>query len=92
MKKFNERKAKGQTMMEYIILVALLAVASIPIVRVLGNVFRSNLLESADALVDGTQYRGEGAREVQGAANKVHRSMKNFHRSGGGWNQDGDED
>jgi len=78
----------GQTMMEYMVLVALLAIASIPVIRVLGNVFRSNLLESADALVDGSKYEGRGADEVGKASGQVHRSMRNFHRMGGQGSRD----
>jgi len=71
-------------MVEYILLVALLAVASIPIIKVLGDVFRTNLLESADALVGGGNYSGRGSAIVGGSSGKVSRSMKNFNKGGGG--------
>lgn len=75
-------------MVEYIILVSLLAVASIPIIKVLGDVFRTNLLESADALVGGGNFNGRGAGIVSGASDKVHRSMRNFNKGGSSGNQD----
>lgn len=75
----SKKNKKGQTMMEYIILVALLAVASIPIIRTLGNVFRSNILESADSLVSGSKFSGDGEDMVDKASKKVKRTMSNFH-------------
>ncbi len=68
--------------MEYIILVALLAVASIPVVKVLGDSFRSNVLQSADALVDGTLYDDDTSTQITNSTNKVRRSMNNFHNTG----------
>jgi len=70
--------SRGQTMMEYIILVALLAVASIPVVKVLGNVFRANILESADAIMGDTEFnkKSEIGDAVQNT--KVKRSMSDF--------------
>lgn len=73
-------KNRGQTMMEYIILVALLAVASIPIIKVLGNSFRANLLDSADALMGGSEYSKKShlGDSISGAEKKVRREMSDF--------------
>jgi hypothetical protein len=69
---------RGQTMMEYIILVALLAVASIPVAKILGDVFRDRVLRSADEIAGGGNYASEGDRMVQEGKGKVKRSMKDF--------------
>jgi hypothetical protein len=65
-------------MMEYIILVALLAVASIPVAKILGDVFRDRVLKSADEIAGGGNYQPEADRFVQEGQNKVKRSMKDF--------------
>lgn len=73
--------AKGQTMMEYIILVALLAVASIPVAKILGDVFRDRVLNAADAMVDNkARVQDQGTQIVQGGQNKVKRSMSDFYK------------
>ncbi|MBN8555736.1 MAG: hypothetical protein J0L93_09855 [Deltaproteobacteria bacterium] len=71
---------KGQTMMEYIILVALLAIASIPVAKVLGDVFRNHMMRSADAMVNGRtrDYHDRGRELIREGANKVKRDMNNF--------------
>jgi len=48
---YRRRNRKAQTMMEYVILVALLAVGSIPVLTTLGNVFRDRVLHAADKMV-----------------------------------------
>ena len=72
------RPTRGQTMMEYIVLVALLAVASIPIAKILGDVFRDRVLHSADEIAGGGNYSSESERMVQEGQEKVRRSMKDF--------------
>jgi len=69
----------GQTMMEYIIIVALLAVASIAVTTVLGNVFRDRVMHSADAMVGHTGgYQDQGREAIQQGQNHIKRGMDNF--------------
>ncbi len=73
---------RGQTMMEYIILVAILAIASIPVAKVLGNVFRSKVMSAADAMVTGKEqnrtYNKRAQQYIRNAEDKVERDMSNF--------------
>ena len=71
---------RGQAMLEYIILVALLAVASIPVAKILGDVFRDRVMLSADKIAGDGNYSSEGAEIVTQGRGKVRRSMKDFHR------------
>lgn len=71
-------KLKGQTMMEYIILVGLLAVASIPIAKILGDVFRDRVLRAADEIAGSENYQSGAGQMVQGGRSKVKRTMKDF--------------
>ncbi|MDB5038351.1 MAG: hypothetical protein JWQ35_1879 [Bacteriovoracaceae bacterium] len=71
-------RSRGQTMMEYIVLVALLAVASIPIAKILGDVFRDRVLKSADEIAGGGNYDSSADTMVQEGKDKVKRSMKDF--------------
>ena len=72
------KPTRGQTMMEYIILVALLAVASIPIAKILGDVFRDRVLRAADEIAGGENYHPEANSMVQEGKDKVRRSLKDF--------------
>jgi len=75
------RKARGQSMMEYIILVALLAVGSIPVVTLLGNVFRDRVMNAADKMVNNKGgYHSQGRTLVQEGKSKVRKNMGNFHK------------
>ena len=80
MKTNTKNGKKGQTMMEYIILVALLAIASIPVAKILGNVFRNHMMRSADAMVNGRthDYHDRGREMIREGATKVNRDMNNF--------------
>lgn len=75
-------KRKGQTMMEYIVLVALLAVASIPVVKVLGDTFRDRVLNAADAMVGGAGgVKNEGGQIVKTGNKNKRRDMTDFHET-----------
>jgi hypothetical protein len=73
---------RGQTMMEYIILVALLAVASIPVAKLLGDVFRNHVMRSANAIVNGgsqeRHYTDRGNAMLRQGERKVERNMSDF--------------
>jgi Flp pilus assembly pilin Flp len=86
----KKQKNKGQAMMEYIVLVALLAIASIPVIKILGNTFRSNALQSADALLGDGNYNEQDDQWVKDGSDKVQQDMRGFHKSGGGRNAKGD--
>jgi hypothetical protein len=72
----------GQTMMEYIILVAVLAIASIPVAKILGNVFRTKVMSAADAMVKGKSqaktFDGKAEQLIREGEQKVDRDMSNF--------------
>ncbi len=74
----KNKKKSGQTMMEYVVLVALLAVASMPIVKILGDVFRDRVLASAKRIA-GENYQSQGGAIASPGEGKVRRSMKDFH-------------
>lgn len=76
-----KKQIKGQTMIEYIILVALLAALSIPIVTMLGNVFRDRMINVADEMVDGNAHvENQGTQMVKDAQKKVRRRINDFNR------------
>ena len=69
-------------MLEYIIIIALLAVASIPVVKILGDVFRDRVMNAADKMVDEDGgYTNQGPAIVrEGKEGKVRKSMSDFYR------------
>ena len=73
---------KGQGMMEYIILVALVAVAALGIVSVFGHTVTAKLSQITAALQGG---RGAQSIEVEGVQEKHwrKRTMGNFYKSEG---------
>lgn len=81
---FGTPKAKrGQAMMEYIIVVALIAVASIPIMTIFGNIFRDRVMHAADQMVNGegaSQHENQAKEELEKGENRVRRGMNNFYR------------
>lgn len=77
---FSQLNSRGQTMLEYIILVALLAVGSIPVAKILGDVFRDRVMVSADKIVGDGVYTSEGNSIVSQGEGKVRRNMKDFYR------------
>jgi len=79
--KRRKKRNRGQTMMEYIVLVAIIAVASIPVLTLLGNVFRDRVMNAADKMVNNQGgYHSEGSSMVQDGHNKVKKNMGNFHK------------
>lgn len=84
MKIKNTRSRRAQTMMEYIIIVALIAVASIPVATILGNVFRDRVMHAADKIVNGDhapKYRDRGDALIRegNQDSKVKKGMGDFY-------------
>lgn len=77
----NQNQKRGQTMMEYVVMVALIAIASIPIIKVVGDVLRANLIETASALSGENAAQEDRKSMVEGGKDDVRRSLKNFHHS-----------
>ena len=74
-------KKQGQTMMEYIIIIALIAAASIPVVSILGNVFRDRVQNAADAMINNEGgYQSRGSEFVKQGQNRVKKNMGDFYR------------
>ncbi len=72
------RHRKGQTMMEYIVLVALLGVASLPIIKILGDTFRDRVSMAAHEI--GGEDGDSAAKTIlKPAASKVKKSMRDFY-------------
>jgi len=74
----RRRRQRGQSMTEYIIIVALVAIGAIFVVTVFGDNIRALFGSSANALA-GTSTSAEdlGARQVDQGA--VKRDLKTFH-------------
>lgn len=74
-------QTRGQTMMEYILLVALLAIGSIPVVAVLGDMFRDRVMNSAEMMMGGPEssYQDQASDIMTKGKNRVRRTMKNFN-------------
>ncbi len=72
-----QNRRRGQTMMEYIVLVALLGVASIPIVKILGSTFRDRVNMAAHAIA-GESAPSE-AKDVLKQKGNTRRSMSDFY-------------
>ncbi len=72
-------RRRGQTMMEYIVLVALLGVASIPILKTLSDVFRDRVNMAANE-IGGESGDSKAAEILKDSEKKVYRSMKNFYK------------
>lgn len=77
-KKF--KNIKGQTMMEYIIIVALLAVASIPVAKILGDVFRDRVALAAREISGESGYSSQSKGMIQDINSKIKRSMRDFYQ------------
>jgi Flp pilus assembly pilin Flp len=77
MVKAQSRKAlkRGQGMTEYIIIVALIAIAAIGVVTLFGDNIRKLFGASANALAGGTNEKNSGGKANTSLTNK---GMKNF--------------
>ena len=71
-------RSKGQTMMEYIILVALLGVASLPILKILGDTIRDRINMVANE-IGGQSASSEAPSLLQNSKSKIRRSMKDYY-------------
>lgn len=70
-------KRKAQSLTEYLLLICLLTVASIPIVSILANVLRDRIEVSAQRIGGkAAEPRAEGY--LKNASQKVHRGLDNF--------------
>ncbi|MBR2979498.1 MAG: hypothetical protein IKC51_06160 [Myxococcaceae bacterium] len=76
MNKMNSliRSEEGQGMTEYIIIVALIAIAAIAVITVFGNNLRNLFATSANALGGATNAANEGVSQ----ASVAKRGLKNF--------------
>ena len=72
-------RRRGQTMMEYVVLVALLGVASIPIIKTLGDVFRDRVNLAANEIA-GESGSSKSTEILDGSDRRVRRSMKDFYK------------
>ena len=69
---------RGQTMLEYLLLIALIAVGSIGIITVLGDTLRVRIQNAANELVGEREMRD--AKEItQGSDRHIRKSMENFN-------------
>jgi Flp pilus assembly pilin Flp len=77
------RPARGQGMTEYIIIVALIAVAAIAVYRAFGDIVRGQTSVAAVALSGGEQFDGRGlvGESRQRASDAAEsRTLGNFER------------
>ncbi len=73
----NIRKNRGQGMTEYIIIVALIAIAAIGVITLFGDNIRKIFGASADAL-SGEDTVDPGTRQGQGKALDTKKGLNNF--------------
>jgi pilus assembly protein Flp/PilA len=74
-KKLKLKKARGQGMTEYVIIVALIAIAAIGVITLFGDNIRKLFGSSAAALSGESQVQNEGVKSNERLNNK---NMKNF--------------
>lgn len=75
-KKLNAKKARGQGMTEYIIIVALIAIAAIGVITLFGDNIRALFGMSADALAGEVQVSNRAEKSKQGVYEK--KNLKSF--------------
>ena len=75
----NRKKQKGQSLTEYLILVALIAVSSIGVVRLLGQTARVQLSNITNAL-QGSKARQIKAQEVRDS-HHTQKDLSNFMKN-----------
>lgn len=73
----NRKKRVGQTLTEYLLLLCLIVVASIPIVGILSNVLRDQLKVTAERL-GGQSAESRSDGYLKPAAGKVVRDLHDF--------------
>lgn len=73
-----QRKQRGQGMVEYIIIVALIAIGSIAVFRIFGDTARSQVAEMATELSGGAGNSGNAATEAAGAQDEVSKGLNDF--------------
>lgn len=81
-----QRKQRGQGMVEYIIIVALIAIGSIAVFRIFGDTARSQVAEMAIELSGGDGDSSNAEAEVEGAQDQVSKGLNDF-ASGQGTSQ-----
>lgn len=75
-KKAMLKKARGQGMTEYIIIVALIAIAAIGVITLFGDNIKALFGMSADALAGETQVKTRATKSAQGSLEK--KGLKDF--------------
>lgn len=86
LKSYAIKRQRGQGMTEYIIIVALVAVAAIAVYQFFGQVIRSQTAAVAKELAgeDGTQQNRSAKKASQGAAGQAKgKSLKSFTGNAG---------
>lgn len=76
----RSKKSSGQTLTEYLLLICLITVGSIPIIGILSNVLRDQMNSAAHRLADRTADSQSG-EILRPAREKVRRNLADFwHR------------
>lgn len=73
----SKSKTRGQTLTEYLLLVCLLAVGSLPIITILSNVLRDRV-EVAAKRIGGQTRQSEADSILKSSDKKVRRGMHDF--------------
>lgn len=77
------RKRRGQGMTEYIIIVALIAIAAIGVITLFGNNIRRLFGASADALAGETSVKNEGKKASDAVKTKKLQNFGENNEEGG---------
>ncbi len=77
------RKRRGQGMTEYIIIVALIAIAAIGVITLFGNNIRRLFGASADALAGETNVQNEGKKASDAVKTKKLQNFGQNNEEGG---------
>lgn len=83
--KLSKRKIRGQGMTEYIIIVALIAVAAIGVYRLFGNTVRSQMAGMAQELAGSSGSTAQAAAKNFGAQAQtqgtVNKNLSNYYQN-----------
>ncbi|MFO0600153.1 MAG: hypothetical protein U0228_32895 [Myxococcaceae bacterium] len=82
-KKAMLKKARGQGMTEYIIIVALIAIAAIGVITLFGDNIKALFGMSADALAGDTAVKKRTSKSKQGGLEK--KTLENFGQENSGY-------